>query len=412
MTEQHQPEGREPGGPQELARAFASPRLRRRRFELLPLRGEGTAYTEAQGRAPGDATAPEELADLISSIGEIGVLQPVLVEELPGRAGAAPALRVVAGERRLRAARWGAVHQPDNPHFAALPAIVCPGPLSEEERRIWQLVENLAREPLRPGEQAAALLYQRCAVLTAKLLRAGKPVPADVQALTDPVARFRALERIRGGDTQAAAPWSEVLTRLGLQLTPRRARELVRAFAALPPELNEEMDAERIALHTRVRFVQLRRGRAAAAEEIWAAVKSAGRTDLLYAAAGAALTSPDLDAQQAVAAAAEDHQAAADARAAALRTQPDTPERAPSEVTPTETPDGRNAAPRDAPSPDEPADATDGTGAAAAACRALRTLIAALHAGAELGRYDRGSLRLLLAEASGLLTAETGSAAA
>lgn len=411
MTEQH-PGASAPGGPQELARAFASPRLRRRRFALLPLRGEGAAYTEAQGRAPGDATAPEELADLISSIAEIGVLQPVLVEELPGRDGAAPALRVVAGERRLRAARWGATHLPDNPHFAALPAIVCPGPLSEEERRIWQLVENLAREPLRPGEQAAALLYQRCAVLTAKLLRAGKPVPAHVQALTDPVARFRALERIRGGDTQAAAPWSEVLTRLGLQLTPRRARELVRAFAALPPELNEEMDAERIALHTRVRFVQLRRGRAAAAEEIWAAVKGAGRTELLYAAAGAALTDPELDAQQALAAAAEDHQAAADARAAALRTQPGTPAQTPSEPNPTETHAAHDAPPPEAAFADEPADSTAGASAAAAACRALRTLIAVLHAGAELGRYDRGSLRLLLAEATGLLAAETGSAAA
>lgn len=403
MTEQH-PGASAPGGPQELARAFASPRLRRRRFELLPLRGEGAAYTEAQGRAPGDATAPEELADLISSIAEIGVLQPVLVEELPGQDRAAPDLRVVAGERRLRAARWGATHLPDNPHFAALPAIVCPGPLSEEERRIWQLVENLAREPLRPGEQAAALLYQRCAVLTAKLLRAGKPVPADVQALTDPVARFRALERIRGGDTQAAAPWSEVLTRLGLQLTPRRARELVRAFAALPPELNEEMDAERIALHTRVRFVQLRRGRAAAAEEIWAAVKGAGRTELLYAAAGAALTDPDLNAQQAMDAAAEDHQAALDARAAALRSKPDAPDRAPTEANLTESADDQDGA--------AAAPAALGSAAATAACRALRSLIAALHAGAELGRYDRGSLRLLLAEATGLLAAETGSTAA
>lgn len=402
----------------DLARSFASPRLRRRRFELLPLRGEGAPYTEAQGRAPGDSSAPAELADLISSISEVGLLQPVLAEEIPGQDGAAPTMRIVAGERRLRAARWGAVNLKDNPHFAALPAIVCPGPLSEEERRIWQLIENLAREPLQPGEQAAALLYQRCALLTVKLLRCGKPVPREVADLTDPVERYKALERIRGADTASAAPWGEVLSRLGLQLSPRRARELVRAFAALPADVSEEMDAERVALHTRIRFVQLQQGRAHAAAEIWAAVKTSGRTELLYAATGAALEDPEITAEQALAAAAEDHHAAAEARAAALRSgppaiaatagpgRPADPEADESEQPRDPAPGAgaRAAAPADGPKSDTGEErAGEGAAAVTEACQALRSLVRALHQGTEINRYDRGSLRLLLDQVHGLL---------
>jgi ParB family chromosome partitioning protein len=402
----------------DLARSFTSPRLRRRRFELLPLRGEGAPYTEAQGRAPGDSSAPAELADLISSISEVGLLQPVLAEEIPSADGAAPTMRIVAGERRLRAARWGAVNLTDNPHFAALPAIVCPGPLSEEERRIWQLIENLAREPLQPGEQAAALLYQRCALLTVKLLRCGKPVPREVAELTDPVERYKALERIRGADTQAAAPWGEVLSRLGLQLSPRRARELVRAFAALPPDISEEMDAERVALHTRIRFVQLQQGRAQAAAEIWAAVKETGRTELLYAATGAALEDPQITPEQALATAAENHHEAAEARAAALRGPAAVPGEAGRPQTSEESEPGHPRPPEEpaarlslvAPPEDQDADRSeeppglDAPGDAVAdACQALRALVRILHQGAEINRYDRGSLRLLLDQVHGLL---------
>jgi ParB family chromosome partitioning protein len=217
--------------------------MHRRRLGMIPLRGPGAAYTAAQPRQPGDSTTPAELSDLISSIAEIGVLHPILAEEIPGQtAEDRPKLRVVAGERRLRAARWGAIHLPDNPNFTAIPAIISPGPVPPEECRKWQLVENLAREPLRPGEQAAALLLHRCAILAGKLLRAGREVPAGIYDIDDPVERFLTLEKIRSGDTGCAAPWSEVLTRLGLQLTPRKARQIVRAFAELPRDLSAEMD--------------------------------------------------------------------------------------------------------------------------------------------------------------------------
>src|SRR5947209_18097043 len=107
--------------------------------------GPGAAFSEVQGRAPGESTTPANLVELISSIATVGVLQPVLVEELEGRR-----MRLVAGERRLRAVLWGVANLPDNVHFQTIPAVVCPGPLSEAERRTWQLVENLAREDLAP----------------------------------------------------------------------------------------------------------------------------------------------------------------------------------------------------------------------------------------------------------------------
>ena len=127
-----------------LARVLAdSPALRARRLELLPLEGPSAPGTDPQGRQP---SAPAELEELVSSIALVGLLQPILVEALPDGTH-----RVVAGERRLRAQRWGSVHLADNPHFRGALAVVCPGPLSKKDRRTWQLVENLARTPLASG---------------------------------------------------------------------------------------------------------------------------------------------------------------------------------------------------------------------------------------------------------------------
>lgn len=297
-----------------------SANLRRRRYDLLPLRGDGSPFTGAQARPPGEATTPDSLADLISSISEIGLLQPPLIEELPDPDGGPPRLRVVVGERRLSAMRWGAAHLPDNPHFTTLPAIICPGPLSEAERQIWQLVENFAHLPLQPGELAMALLLYRCTVLTGRLLAADKIIPAEIYDLTDPAERFRALEKIRGHDTDLAAPWSEVLQLLGLQVSARKARELVRAFGALPRELVEDMDEHKIRLNTRIQFIALRRGRAAAADDIWAAVKARRAVDLLPAALAATVADPHLDPTEAVELAEHTRQQANLARSEQCRT--------------------------------------------------------------------------------------------
>src|SRR4051812_45353897 len=81
-----------------LAEALdSSDQLRQRRFEMLPMRG--SVYTDVQGRGPGPSTSPEGLADLITSISAVGVLHPVLVEELPGPDDRVQR-RLVIGERR------------------------------------------------------------------------------------------------------------------------------------------------------------------------------------------------------------------------------------------------------------------------------------------------------------------------
>ena len=257
--------------------------LRQRRFEKLAVSGGGAPMSEPQGRVPGDGTTPDDLIDLISSIAEVGLLQPILVEELPN------GYRIVAGERRYRAIRWGAVNPStaNNPHFESVPAIVCPGPLSDEERYRWALIENLAREDLQPAELGAALLYERCALLTRKLEAAGIPIAKEANQLEDPVERWRALDRIRvqGGMHNAGAPWPEVLQRIGIDWGPpqtaaRKAADLVRALIGLPDDIAAEMDTAQISLTCRLEYLKLR-GRDDARDDLWAAVKDRGRIDLL-----------------------------------------------------------------------------------------------------------------------------------
>ena len=205
--------------------------------------------------------------------------------------------RLVSGERRLRACRRGAVLDPENPHFQAIPAVICPGPLSEGERRTWQLVENLAREELQPGELAAALMFERCALLTVKLLRAGIPVSEEVNNLDDPIERFRALEKLE--PARAVRPASAPRGRRScpvLASSSGRARQMVRAFASLPPELSDQLDEEQVSLHTRMRLLALRRGRTEAADELWAAVRARRSPELLAGAVAETLEHPRLSA--------------------------------------------------------------------------------------------------------------------
>jgi ParB family chromosome partitioning protein len=350
----------------EAARRLSSSRcLADRRLELLPLAGPGSVFTDVQGRLPGASTSPEDLAELISSIASVGVLQPILVERLPDET-----LRLVAGERRLRAARWGAANLTGNPHFSAIPAVVCPGPLPEEDRRTWQIAENLVRTDLAPGELAAALIFERCAVLTARLLAAGVAVPRSTVEI-DPLQRFRALERIRLESHlhKVGAPWEEVLARLGVQMGPDTARQLYRAFTTLPAELSSEMDAAQISLATRLEVLRLDRGCRGAAQELWEAVKQKGRPDLFAGAVRRRADHPDLGVDEAIEAAGAGREDANQARSLANR-----------------------------PWPGRPAEELIDPASVAAALEVIRPLVAQLRRGMRLSRYDAGTLRLCAEE--------------
>ena len=396
----------------------ASHLLSLRRLEYLPISGDGSPTTEAQGRMPGESTSVEGLQELISSIATTGVLQPVLVEEIGEHR------RLIAGERRLLACRWLSTNQPDNPHIAkGVPAVVAPGPLSETERRAWQIAENFVRMDLTPNEMAAALLFERCALMSEVLLDNEVEVPEEVSAMPDPLARWRRLDAMRESAKlfHVGAPWETVIERLGIQMSTAKAQQLVRAFSTLPPDLSADLDAEGIAVHSRLKMLKLTtRGRADAAQGIWDAVKSKRRPDLLGAAVDAAVADRGITPAQAVEAAEKLHddanEARSSARSEAWQQQRGMGVEAPSldlsgagplaqAVPGALVPVSAAAAPEGAEpgsgsgSESEPIDATE-------AIEALRSLVKDLHDGRPLTRYQAGTLRVLSQQLVDLLPVE------
>ena len=91
----------------------------------------------------------ETLGELAASIGQIGVLQPILVRPVDSGDDGDVRFELIAGERRWRAAgRVG---------LATIPAVVR---MTDDEGSVEQaLVENLHRQDLTPLEEAAA--YQQ-----------------------------------------------------------------------------------------------------------------------------------------------------------------------------------------------------------------------------------------------------------
>lgn len=287
--------------------------LSRARLEHLPIDGHGAPIIRQQGRTV--TNDRDDIIDLISSIAAVGVINPILCERHPDQT-----IWLVAGERRLRAARTLAEEQPGLHTITdGIPALVVPGPLTELDRRDWQLIENVARTDLQPTELARALLLDRCALLAQRLIDEHVELPDHVLSVPDPVDRFRALDqaRIDAGAHHVGAPWEEVVERLGLELSKSRAQQFVRAFRDIPADITSEMDAERISLNSRLGWTRLAKHRSDLARDVWAGVTERGRPDLLPAAVAAALDDPDLDADTAIEKALQARTAANAARAAA-----------------------------------------------------------------------------------------------
>jgi ParB family transcriptional regulator, chromosome partitioning protein len=93
----------------------------------------------------------DEMAELVNSIREIGVLQPVVVRPAPAGADAegVPRYELIMGERRWRASQLAGL--------PAVPAIV--RETAEDDLLRDALLENLHRSQLNPLEEAAA--YQQ-----------------------------------------------------------------------------------------------------------------------------------------------------------------------------------------------------------------------------------------------------------
>jgi ParB family chromosome partitioning protein len=121
-----------------LSALLPGPSEREPDFLRIPL-----SEIRGSGQQPRRSFAPEELRELVESIREKGVLQPVIVR--PTAAG----YELVAGERRLRAAQAAGV--------GTIPAIV--KKFSDRESLEAALVENVQRADLNAIELAEA--YQR-----------------------------------------------------------------------------------------------------------------------------------------------------------------------------------------------------------------------------------------------------------
>ena len=169
---------------------------------------EDIAPNPFQPRSSFDDEGLRELAD---SIRATGVLQPVLLRRSPGGG-----FQLVAGERRLRAARAAGLE--------AVPAVV--REVSDREMMELSLVENIQRENLNPIEEAKAFhaLSERAGLTHDQISeRVGKQrasitnslrllaLPAEVQ---DMVSR----ETLTAGHARALL----ALTSSGDQLTAAR----------------------------------------------------------------------------------------------------------------------------------------------------------------------------------------------
>ncbi len=118
--------------------------------DLLPVPGATFAHLAPADivpnpRQPRTAFDEDALAELVGSVREIGVLQPIVVRPNPAGAG----YELIMGERRLRAAREAGLD--------AIPAII--RTTDDADMLRDALVENLHRSQLNPLEEAAA--YQQ-----------------------------------------------------------------------------------------------------------------------------------------------------------------------------------------------------------------------------------------------------------
>lgn len=140
-----------------------------------------------QPRRTFDTQALEALAE---SIRQAGVLQPLLVVENGAR------FRIVAGERRYRAARMAGLQ--------SVPCVV--RDMTEQERMEAALIENLQREDLNPIEEAAGIraLMEECGYtqeLAAKRVGRSRPAVANLLRLLQLPESIR--ELVKAGELSA-----------------------------------------------------------------------------------------------------------------------------------------------------------------------------------------------------------------
>ncbi len=189
---------------------------------------------EAVPTQPRQAFATAALDELAASIRESGVLQPLLVTREGDR------YHVIAGERRLRAARLAGL--------ATVPAIV--RQVTPEDAFLLALIENVQREDLNPVEQAQAyrrLTEEHGLTQEAVARRVGKQRSTVANSLrllrlAPPVLEAVASGRLAEGTARALLPLdrptqeSLLAPILERDLTARDVEKLARARKAPSPK--------------------------------------------------------------------------------------------------------------------------------------------------------------------------------
>lgn len=234
---------------------------------VLQVRVEEIAPGTSQ---PRHAMNDSKLNELAASIKAHGVLLPILLRRDGGR------LEVVAGERRLRAARIAGLD--------TVPALV--KELSSSQALEVALIENLQREDLNPIEQAEAYLRlqdefgltqeevarrvgrDRSSVANAlRLLKLPKPIQADLVegALSEGHARAllgldRTVDQIRARDEAIRRGLSVRATEALVRRLKQTDSAPQRRQIASEPAILAAEDALRQALGTKVQICRKGKG--------------------------------------------------------------------------------------------------------------------------------------------------------
>ena len=185
-----------------------------------------------QPRKEFDSEALSELAD---SISQHGVLQPLLLRPL-----LTGGYRIVAGERRWRAARMAGLTE--------VPAVV--REMSDTEEMLFALIENLQREDLTPLEEARGyrtLIDAQDFTQEEVSQAVGKSRPAVTNALRllnlpEDIQQMLENGEITAGHARTLLSFKR---EEDMRLGAKRAKEVasVRELEALAKRLNQQKDA-------------------------------------------------------------------------------------------------------------------------------------------------------------------------
>ena len=167
-----------------------------------------------------------DLSELMASISEKGILEPLIVRQRRGR------FQIVAGERRYQAAV--------RLQLAEVPVVI--RDVADDEMIEIALIENLQRKDISPFEEAEALQSlvlghgfkheeiarkigkSRTSVTESLALQAMPEEVRELCRLADITSKSLLLQVVRQGDAQKMVAFVEQLTRGGGTATRERAR--------------------------------------------------------------------------------------------------------------------------------------------------------------------------------------------